>query len=354
MGRFDGRAIALFFTEGRSLLPETSRERPGTEVAELRPVGRLFVVFKEQEAREFPQELRLIRTNAEICSRSARGRPGRPARVRVRVLAPATENRGSGTLGDGKNTFKARPKPSPEPIAFEGEWLFRPEPDRVAIHYAKVKDAEAIDGEASASWVRADFDDAAWPDLWLSEAQNTLRNWHVIGPFPNEDDAGFAAVYPPETEFKTDAEYPGGGRQPVAWKKYYGDLPREEGSLTSGDTSGGPFADAAHIVEFAGPAGAGELSSTHLGPIYSPELCGPASSSRPQRGAPLARRGRFTSASAPVLGEMNDNWVNKSRSSRRGWNAVLKAGLDGSRPAAFGFTFRGGRLGKIDTGISAL
>lgn len=46
-----------------------------------------------------------------------------------------------------------------------------------------------------------------------------VMKWQVIGPFDNVGGKGFAAVYPPETEIKLDAKYPGKAGE-VAWKEY--------------------------------------------------------------------------------------------------------------------------------------
>jgi len=43
-----------------------------------------------------------------------------------------------------------------------------------------------------------------------------VTEWQVIGPFDNHELVGFAAVYPPETEIKLDAEYEG-TTGPVTW-----------------------------------------------------------------------------------------------------------------------------------------
>lgn len=43
-----------------------------------------------------------------------------------------------------------------------------------------------------------------------------VRQWKVIGPFDNTDGRGFATPYPPETEWKPQAEYPG-KHGPVRW-----------------------------------------------------------------------------------------------------------------------------------------
>jgi putative membrane-bound dehydrogenase-like protein len=58
------------------------------------------------------------------------------------------------------------------------------------------------------SWIREQAPDRA-PALLsrLSAADGVLRDWKVIGPFPNPDTKGHATVYPPETELNADAEY---------------------------------------------------------------------------------------------------------------------------------------------------
>lgn len=41
----------------------------------------------------------------------------------------------------------------------------------------------------------------------LTANEGVLRDWKIIGPFPNPETKGHAAVYPPETELKDDAAY---------------------------------------------------------------------------------------------------------------------------------------------------
>ncbi len=49
-----------------------------------------------------------------------------------------------------------------------------------------------------------------------------LQTWKVIAPFPNLQRGGLEIVYPPETEIKLDAEYPGKDGQ-AAWKALVGE-----------------------------------------------------------------------------------------------------------------------------------
>lgn len=55
-----------------------------------------------------------------------------------------------------------------------------------------------------------------------------LTRWHVIGPFDNTAGAGFERVFPPETEVRLDAEYPG-KEGPVRWRDFRS--PHEHGKV---------------------------------------------------------------------------------------------------------------------------
>ena len=68
------------------------------------------------------------------------------------------------------------------------------------------------------------FDDTNWPEAWLNEEQTTIRHWQMIGPFPNEDNNGFAKNYRPEQEFDPHKKYDGLEGQ-VGWEDYNGNEP---------------------------------------------------------------------------------------------------------------------------------
>jgi hypothetical protein len=331
-------------TGERSHLWYTNRPE-GTEVMlSFGPWDGYYVVFDPEKTT--PQDLRVISANAENFDLVAT----EAGKVRVHVLTPATKATVEIDLGDGQRAYHGELAAGGlQPISLGDEWMFRPEPDRVAVPYAKVKDAPSDDG-AGAAWTRPDFDDAAWPELWLSEAQNTLREWNMIGPFPNDDDSGFATVFPPENEFSADKTYAGDKGEMVGWTRYYGDVPRyEEGTWNIWATqSGGPFADAAHIVQF------GRLLPTQGKDwiicyaqcfLYSPEarranfvLAADNAARVWLNGNPVYERLRH-----PFWYEMNDNWADTVPVElRAGWNPVLiKVGV--GRFAAsgyFGFTFR--------------
>jgi hypothetical protein len=299
-----------------------------------------FVVFETGAAPRVP---RLVSSNAE----SVEFVSSEPGAVKLHVLTPATAARVEVGLDGYSGSLTAGGLP---PLVLGDEWMFRPEPDRVAVPYAKVKDTPPSAGGAADFWSRPDFDDSAWPELWLSEAQNTLREWNVIGPFPNDDDAGFPKAFIPETGSRTDSEYRGAKGELVSWKRYYGDVPRfEEGPWNIwAIQSGGQFADDAHIVQF------GRLLPTQGKDwivcyaqcyLFSREarkaqfvLAADNAARVWLNGKPVYERLRH-----PFWYEMNDNWADRIPVELgSGWNSVLiKVGL--GRFAAsgyFGFSFR--------------
>ena len=316
----------------------------GTEVRlDFGPWDAYFVVFNPLEGPG--QKAELVSTNAEslaVVSRQADA-------IQVRASAPCTQRDLEVTMRADGRTYRAHsPIAELKPIPLSGNWDFRPEPERVGVPYVKVKDAKEGEGE-KLGWSRAHFDDAAWPSLWLSEAENTVRNWDVIGPFPNADDAGFETVYPPETEFKPEKNYPG-LHGLVGWKRYYGDEPY----LALGhwniwmETEGGPFDDSAHIVQFdrvLGTSGQTWITSYALTYLYSPK----DQQARFVAAADncvkvwLNHQQVFARLRHPFWYEMNDNWADQIPVNlHAGWNEVLMKVGRGRETASgyYGFTFR--------------
>ena len=315
----------------------------GTEVRlDFGPWDAYFVVFNPLEGPG--QKAELVSTNAEslaVVSRQADA-------IQVRASAPCTQRDLEVTMRADGRTYRAHsPIAELKPIPLSGNWDFRPEPERVGVPYVKVKDAKEGEGE-KLGWSRAHFDDAAWPSLCLSEAENTVRNWNVIGPFPNADDAGFETVYPPETEFKPEKMYPG-LHGLVGWKRYYGDEPH----LAFGhwniwmETEGGPFDDSAHIVQFdrvLGTSGQTWITSYALTYLYSPKDQQAKFVVAADNCVKvwLNHQQVFARLRHPFWYEMNDNWADQIPVNlHAGWNEVLmKVGLGREAASGYGFTFR--------------
>ncbi len=317
----------------------------GTEVRlSFAPWDAYYVVFRTLSGA--PQEAELVATNAEsldVVSRDAQS-------IRVHVSAPATSNGIRVALRHDGRTYQGQTLTTAlKPIALEGDWEFRPQPQGLGVPYAKVMDSDK-EGGVERGWTQAGFDDTEWSLLWLSESQNTLRNWNIIGPFPNEDDAGFTQVLPPEKSFDPDQEYPGVNGERIGWKRYFGDVP----DLGFGkwntwmEIKGGPFDDAAHIVQFNRI-----LPTSDKTWIVSYALCYLYSQREQKAQFILAADNNarlwlnqklvFERLRHPFWYELNESWADRVPVELQpGWNQVLlKVGLGRHAASGFyGFTFR--------------
>jgi hypothetical protein len=106
--------------------------------------------------------------------------------------------------------------PELKPIELGGEWKFTPERKSIRAPYAKVQRDLGRNGERS-GWQRQEFPDLEWPQAWLSRERFTVRQWSLMGPFPNADYKGFDEVYPPELGFDPKATCQGDGGKPLHW-----------------------------------------------------------------------------------------------------------------------------------------
>jgi hypothetical protein len=185
--------------------------------------------------------------------------------------------------------------------------------------------------------------------MWLNEEQNTVRQWQMIGPFPNTDNDGFAKIYPPEQEFDLHKKYDGLDGQ-VGWEDYNGNEPYL--ALGGWDilmkTEGGSSADSGYIVNFnpelLTDAKSWIVSYAHTY-LYSP------SDHHAQfivaadnwAGVWLNNKQVFSQLRTPFWYELNDNWADRIPVDlHKGWNEVLvKAGKSrGAASGFYGFSFR--------------
>jgi hypothetical protein len=315
----------------------------GTEVwLDFGPWDAYFVLFGSLNGT--PQRAELLSTNAEnlqVVTHDSNS-------IVVRASAPADQKNVEVVMKADRRTYRAQSPAVPaNPISLSGDWNFRPEPDRVSTPYAKVKDVPANEGEKF-GFAQPDFDDTSWAPLWLSEAQNTIRTWNLIGPFSNREDEGFSTVYPPEKEFNLEARYTGLDGQPVAWENYYGDEPYLSKSVIWMETSGGHFDDDSPVVDISRALHASDkpwiaaYAHTHL---YSPSDQAATLVVASDNWAKiwLNHREVFGQLRHPFWYETNDNWADRIPVElHKGWNEVLvKVGVGrGSPTGVLGFTFR--------------
>ena len=331
-----GAQEPLFYVNGPS----------GTDVRlNLDPWDAFYVVFRPLTGP--PQDTVLQATNAERLDSVSR----HDATVSVHVSGPATASETFVELRRDTQVYKGTVSGGgAQPLTLGGMWQFRPKPDRVSVSYAKVSDASDVSGD-TLGWAASDFDDTDWPEMWLNEEQNTVRQWQMIGPFPNPDNDGFAKVYPPEQEFDLNKKYDGFDGQ-VGWQDFNGNEPHLSTLGGWGDfaktAEGGRFSDTGYVVDFnpelLTDAKSWIVSYAHTY-LYSPgdrhaEFVIAADN---WAGIWLNHKQVFAQLRTPFWYEINEHWADRVPVDlHKGWNEVLvKVGKGrGTASAFYGFSFR--------------
>lgn len=315
----------------------------GTEVRlTFAPWDAYYVVFRPlTKAR---QEVELVKTNAESLEVVSRDDHS----IRMHVVAMANPIGAEVVLRQGGQVYEGKTSPSPlTPVALENDWRFRPQPERISIPYARIRDSARDDGPAS-GWAQKDFDDTDWSSLWLSESQNTIRDWNLVGPFSNEDDRASLNALPPEQSFDVGQEFTGVSGERLRWKQYFGDEPTLQLGFGRVDIKNGAYDDNAHIVQFD------RILSTH-GKVwivcyahtylYSPKTQNAQLILGADNNASLWLNQKliFQNLRHPFWYDFNDNWANRIPVElQAGWNQVLvKVGLGKATGSSlYGFTLR--------------
>ena len=301
-----------------------------------------FVVFHPTKGA--PQQVELLSTNAKHLNLVSHT----PDAVVVRASVPADQKTLQIAVRSEGKMFRAQePIKSASPMTLEGVWDFRPEPPQVAVPYAQVKDVPENEGD-QLGFAQPALDDSTWSSLWLSEAQNTIRNWNVIGPFSNQDDSGFATAFSPEQKFDPRARYNGLNESLVGWQRYYGDEPYLSKALIWMETSGGHFDDDSSAVDlnriFKLPDNSWMVgyALTYLFSTVDQSATFIVASDNWAK-VWLNHKEVFGQLRHPFWYELNDNWADRFPVTlHQGWNEVLvKIGVGrGVASGTFGFTFR--------------
>ncbi len=99
-------------------------------------------------------------------------------------------------------------------------WRFSAESPVPAVYARTAHDPGDNGGERG--FHLKDFNDGFWEDEWLSPERLTVREWMIIGPFPNEAHEGFIDAYPPENEIDFSKVYEGRNGE-IRWQKHTAD-----------------------------------------------------------------------------------------------------------------------------------
>ena len=112
-------------------------------------------------------------------------------------------------LQEGGSRYRGEYHPGKAaPLEFNGDWNLTVESSQIPLPYAQVRE-DPVERGLRERWYARTEDKASWNPLWLSPLMRSIRQWNVMGPFPNPGDLGLESVYGPEND------------KPVAYAKNY-------------------------------------------------------------------------------------------------------------------------------------
>lgn len=120
-------------------------------------------------------------------------------------------------FGNSEARVKAPEKPYRKlaPITLAGDWQLTPEKKTTEAPYG-LRNQAVWDGLGETrGFTEKGLDQARWSPDWLSRERMTVRDWWLVGPFPNEDHAGCFGSFPPETNQDIKATY-----GELKWKRH--------------------------------------------------------------------------------------------------------------------------------------
>ena len=199
--------------------------------------------------------------------------------VTIRGRAVVTGNQPLvATLSRGQQQFHGLYNPRDmKPFEVTGNWEVTVEGSSIPLPYALT--AEDLRGVGMRErWYAQNGDRLPWNDLWLSPMSRSIREWNVIGPFPNPEDKGLEESYPPEQAIDYSAAYVGAGDRWLRWCQvdaadYHIGHPPGGWSLGTVTVEGGPYASQSFIVNYGEPLRLSSLQGTVFAQtnIYCPE-----------------------------------------------------------------------------------
>lgn len=175
--------------------------------------------------------------------------------VTVRGRALATKAPLSVTLGADGRRFRGEYSPqAAQPLEITGEWKVTVEAPAISLPYAWALD-DPDDRGIGERWYGETTRGRKWNPLWLSAMNHPIRQWNVMGPFPNPQDHGLKKSYPPEQAINYEAVYTGDGGRKLHWLRLnaadYEVVPKA-GTFGIGtmEIDGGPYSDESFVVNY--------------------------------------------------------------------------------------------------------
>jgi hypothetical protein len=158
-------------------------------------------------------------------------------------------------LKDGGKAYRGEYRPaSIAPLELTGDWKVTVEGPAISLPYAQVRD-DPQDRGMRERWFTEVAARPHWDQLWLSPMNCSLRQWNLLGPFPNPDDKGLEQVFPPEKEIDYQIVHEGDSGRQIQWQVWVAAQEVIEGEPGGWDwafvhVAGGPYAPDSHIVDY--------------------------------------------------------------------------------------------------------
>lgn len=251
-----GKREALFYqTAGRHTLVRLT----------LHPWDAAYIAFDPQGP---AQSLELKATNLDelaVVSKSS-------SEVVVRGRSVTGTQPGFVEFTEGQRTFRGSVTPAPAaPLELTGDWTATV--DSPSIHLAQVEAQDDPQGRGlKERWYKKASHIGPWKSLWLSPMNCSIREWNLIGPFPNPDDHGLEHAFAPEHEIDYRSAYEGDAEREVRWLRLDAAEDRVAPELIYGwdwaavPNAGGRYAPDSFVIHY-GPTL--KLGAAPAGTVYA-------------------------------------------------------------------------------------
>jgi hypothetical protein len=204
--------------------------------------------------------------------------PASDAKVIVHGRATGGKDALFAELSDGPVRYRGEYHPKTAlPFELTGNWKVTVDAPVIPLPYAQVRD-DPQDCGLRERWASAGKDHLEWEELWLSPMNRSIRQWNVVGPFPNPGDHGLDESYPPEREIDYEGVFKGDDGQQLRWQLADAAADRIAGpspdwKIGSIRAVGGAYGPSSNIVDYGKVLRLSPLRGTAYAQtnIYSPE-----------------------------------------------------------------------------------
>ncbi len=143
-----------------------------------------------------------------------------PAGVAVQARTLIRKEPAFVELREGGQVYRGEYHPTPlAPLELTGNWTVSVGSPTIPQPYAQVRD-DPFDRGMKERWFGREDSGPEWQRLWLSPMNWSIRQWNLLGPFPNPGDGGLEKDYPPEHATDYLASYEGDTGRLIKWEAY--------------------------------------------------------------------------------------------------------------------------------------